>query len=75
MIGNGNLVTLEGIVRILPGYAFASVGANASLPIPFMPGSWSLNAGLTGYHTNDDVIPNNPEDAFLTGKLGLTLAF
>lgn len=57
------------------GYAFASVGANASLPLPFMPGNWSLNAGVTGYHTSDDVLPNNPEEAFVTGKLGLTLAF
>ena len=57
------------------GYAFASIGANASLPLEFMPGSWTLNAGVTGYHTNDDVIPNNPEEAFVTGKLGFTLAF
>lgn len=57
------------------GYAFASIGANASVPLPFLPGNWSLNAGLTGYHTNEDVIPNNPDEAFLTGKLGLTLAF
>jgi hypothetical protein len=57
------------------GYAFASIGANASIPLPFMPGNWSLNAGVTGYHTSDDVIPNNPDEAFVTGKLGLTLAF
>lgn len=57
------------------GYAFASIGANASVPLEFMPGNWSLNAGVTGYHTNEDVIPNNPDEAFVTGKLGLTLAF
>ena len=40
-----------------------------------MPGNWTLNGGVTGYHTSDDVIPNNPDEAFVTGKLGLTLAF
>ncbi|MDX1953794.1 MAG: hypothetical protein SFY81_16615 [Verrucomicrobiota bacterium] len=57
------------------GYAFASLGASASIPLPFMPGNWSLNPAITGYHTNDDVIPGNPDEAFVTGKIGLTLAF
>jgi len=57
------------------GYAFTSVGANASLPLKFLPGSWSLNAGVTGYHTREEVYPTNPDEFFATGKIGLTLTF
>lgn len=57
------------------GFSFASAGVGASLPLEFMRGDWSLDAGLTLYHTNDDVIPNNPDDFFLTGSLGLKLKF
>lgn len=57
------------------GFSFASAGVGASLPLKFMRGDWSLDAGLTLYHTNDDVIPGNPDDFFLTGSLGLKLKF
>jgi opacity protein-like surface antigen len=57
------------------GFSFASVGAGASVPLTFLRGAWTLDAGVTFYHTNDDVIPSNPDEDFLTGSLGVTLAF
>lgn len=57
------------------GFAYASLGANASIPLPFLPGSWTANAGVTGYYTEPDVIPGNVEDTFITGNFGVTLSF
>jgi len=58
------------------GFSFASVGAAASVPMKFIPkGDWTFNVGVTYYFTNDDVIPNNPEDSFLTGTAGIVLGF
>ncbi len=57
------------------GFAYASLGVNASVPLTFLPGDWSLHAGVTGYYTNDEVIPSNPDETFITGNAGLTLAF
>lgn len=56
------------------GFSYASAGASASLPLGGA-GSPSLGAGLTFFYTNDDVIPNNPDDTFLTGSVSLGLAF
>ncbi len=57
------------------GFSFASAGISASVPVSFLPGKWSLNAGLTYYYTNDEVIPTNPDESFLTGTIGLGLTF
>jgi len=58
------------------GWSFLSVGASASIPLSFIPkGDWSFSAGLTYYFTNDDVIPGNVDESFLTGTAGVTLAF
>jgi hypothetical protein len=60
------------------GFAFASAGVGASIPLAFMSdalGSWALNAGVTYYYTNSDVIPNNPDESFLTGTVGIGLSF
>lgn len=57
------------------GFSFASAGIAASVPLKFLPGDWSLNAGVTYYHTNDDVIVTNPDDNFVTGSIGLGLTF
>lgn len=59
------------------GFAYTSVGLTASYPLPIDKkyGAWSLDGGVTFYYTNDDVIPNNPDEAFLTGNLGVTCAF
>jgi len=67
------------------GFAFASIGAQVSIPLSFIDesyGSWSFNAGLTYYLTDDDAIPqdalylgDNPDDNYLVGNIGVALAF
>ncbi|MES2923374.1 MAG: hypothetical protein V4819_17600 [Verrucomicrobiota bacterium] len=60
------------------GYAYTSVGAQASYPLAFMGesyGKWSLTGGLTQYWTNGPVIPGNPTNNFLTYNFGLTATF
>jgi hypothetical protein len=57
------------------GLTYVSIGANASIPLTFMRGNWSFNAGVTFYYTDEEVIPNNAEESFLTGTAGLTLSF
>lgn len=58
------------------GFSFASVGASASVPLSFIPkGDWTFSMGLTYYLTDDDVIPGNVDDCFLTGSAGISLAF
>ena len=60
------------------GFAYTSAGLAASVPLKFMSGDlgeWALNAGVTYYYTNSDVIPNNPDDSFLTGSLGVSVSF
>jgi len=58
------------------GYAYTSLGAQASYPLAFMGssyGDWSLNAGLTQYWTNANV--GNPANQFLTYNFGLSASF
>lgn len=58
------------------GYAYTSLGAQASYPLAFMReayGDWSLNAGLTQYWTNANA--GNPANQFLTYNFGLSAAF
>lgn len=61
------------------GFGYASVGVGAALPLsPYIGdaiGDWTLNAGLTYYFTDDDVVGNPNEDDFLTSSVGLSLAF
>jgi hypothetical protein len=61
------------------GLGFVSVGVAATLPLtPYIGdayGDWSLNGGLTYYFTDDDVIPNNPQDDLLTASIGLAVSF
>ncbi len=54
------------------GFAYASAGIAASIPIV---DHVSLALGLTYYYTNDDVIPVNPDDSFLTGSAGVVISF
>jgi len=54
------------------GFAYASVGIGTSIALS---GPWSLNAGLTYYHTNSDVIPGNPDEGILTGGIGIGMSF
>jgi len=65
------------------GYAYTSIGLGLSMPLDIIPaeyGSWSLNVGLTYYMTEDDVYnptgaAGNPDDNFLVGNVGISLAF
>lgn len=60
------------------GFGYASVGINASIPLSFIDdayGEWDLHGGLTYYITEEDVIPSNPEDSFLTANIGVGCSF
>ena len=61
------------------GFGYATIGLQASLPLaPYIGeayGDWSLNAGVTLYVTDDDVIPNNTEETFVGTNIGLSLSF
>jgi hypothetical protein len=57
------------------GFAYASLGFNASLPLKGFFDGTTINAGVTYYHTNDDVIPNNPDSDFVTGSVGVSFSF
>jgi hypothetical protein len=58
------------------GFSFASAGVNASIPLSFITkGDWTFSTGLIFYYTNDDVIPTNPDDAFITANAGVSLSF
>lgn len=58
------------------GFTFASAGVSASYPLEFLKmGDWSLDVGLTGYLTSEDTTPGNPDEAFVTGSAGVSLAF
>ena len=57
------------------GFAYVSTGVSASVPVPFLPGTWSYSAGVNYYYTESDVYPNNPDESVFTGTTGLTLTF
>ncbi len=62
------------------GVGYGSIGIQASLPLNTVIGDaygdWSLNAGVTYYITDEDVITINPdEDSFLVTNIGLSLSF
>lgn len=60
------------------GYAYSFAGGSLGVPLSFIPsdyGSWALNFDVIGYFTEADAIPGNPEEDFVTGSVGLTLAF
>ncbi len=60
------------------GFGYVSVGASLSVPLSFIPetyGAWELHGGVTYYHTDDDVIPNNPDEDFVTGNVGVSVSF
>lgn len=63
------------------GFGYATLGLQASMPLSSVIGDaygdWSLNAGVTLYVTDDDVIGVglNPEDTFVGTNFGLSLSF
>lgn len=54
------------------GFAYVSAGIGATIPIVEHV---SLNLGVTYYHTNDSVIPVNPDEDFVTGAAGISISF
>jgi len=54
------------------GFAYVSAGVGASIPIV---DHLSLALGVTYYHTDDSVIPGNPDSDFVTGSAGLVISF
>lgn len=54
------------------GFAYVSAGLGASIPLAER---LSLNLAVTYYHTNEDVIPVNPDEDFVTGMAGITFSF
>lgn len=60
------------------GFAYACIGLDVSVPLTFIPeelGSWDVHGGVKYWHTNEDVIPGNPEDNFVTGTIGIGTSF
>jgi hypothetical protein len=60
------------------GYAYTSTGASLGVPLSFISpdyGAWSMSFDLIGYFTSEDALPGNPEENFLTGSVGLKVAF
>ncbi|MEM7385153.1 MAG: hypothetical protein AAF514_09440 [Verrucomicrobiota bacterium] len=60
------------------GFAYASIGLSASVPLTFVNddlGSWNLHGGLTAFFTSDDVIPNNADENFVTANVGIGVDF
>jgi hypothetical protein len=54
------------------GFSFASAGVSLSIPIVEHV---SASLGATYYHTDDGVIPGNPDEDFVTGTFGITITF
>jgi hypothetical protein len=60
------------------GYAYSYLGASLGIPLNFIPsdyGTWAVNFDVIGYFTDEDAIPNNPDQNFATGSVGLALSF
>lgn len=59
-------------------FAYFSVGVAAAMPLKFIPakyGAWTIGVSLTYYHTDNAIIPINPDTDFLVGKVGFSVAF
>lgn len=57
------------------GFGYASLGLNATYAFTGFWEGMSVSAGVTYYHTNDSVIPNNPDTDFVTGTAGVSFKF
>lgn len=60
------------------GYAYSYIGASLGVPLTFIPesyGAWSVNLDVTGYFTDEDAIPGNPEENFIVGAVGIKVAY
>lgn len=60
------------------GFAYVSLGVAAAIPLKFIPakyGAWTISAAVVYYHTDDATIPVNPDNDFITAKVGFSVAF
>ena len=60
------------------GYGFSYIGGSLGYGLDFIPaniGKWSINFDLIAYFTDKKAIPGNPEENFLTGSIGLKVAY
>jgi len=60
------------------GYGYSYVGGSLAYAFGFVPpqyGVWTVNFDLIAYFTDQDAIPSNPENSFLTGSIGLKVAY
>jgi len=60
------------------GYGFSYIGASLNYGLEMIPeqyGKWNLNFGLMEYFTEHDAIPGNPTENFLTGSIGISVAY
>lgn len=60
------------------GYAYASGGVSLGVPLSFISsdfGAWSLNFDIIGYTTDSGALPGNAEQDFVTGQVGIKVAF
>jgi hypothetical protein len=60
------------------GYGYSYAGGSLAYAFGFVPpeyGVWTINFDLIAYFTDQDAIPTNPENSFLTGSVGLKVAY
>lgn len=60
------------------GYGFSYIGGSLGYGLDMVPaayGKWSVNFDLIAYFTDKKSIPGNPEENFLTGSIGLKVAY
>ncbi len=60
------------------GFGYASVGATLGVPLAFIPtsyGEWTAAVNVTYYITDEDAIPGNVEENFLTGTVSISTTF
>jgi len=60
------------------GYSFSYIGGSFDYALGFIPntyGTWSTNFDLIAYFTDSTAIPGNPSSSFLTGQLGIKVAY
>jgi hypothetical protein len=60
------------------GYGFSYIGGSLGYGLSFIPasyGKWAVNFDLIEYFTDKKAIPSNPEASFLTGSVGLKVAY
>ncbi|MFN3233610.1 MAG: hypothetical protein ACE363_15825 [Alphaproteobacteria bacterium] len=60
------------------GLGYFYIGGSLSVPLAFISssfGEWSVNFDVTYYNTSPRAIPGNVKDDFVTGSLGLSVAF